>query len=355
MRQRLVRVIDALGRFAADQRETACLGFTHLQPAQPTTVGKRACLWAYDLVLDLQDVEYRLGTLDGPQHERDHWHAGQLPGLVWRVDHDKVRQLERLVASKMGFEKTYAVTGQTYSRKVDAQVLDALSGLAQIGSQDRHRRADPGASQGARRTVREAANRLVGHGLQAQPDALRTHLLAGAIRHEPAIQPGPDAGHAVDGAYAGRQRQPPAGASAGLSGRGRGADAVTATSARAWWSIPRCIARHLREELPFMATENILMAAVAAGGDRQALHERIRQHSQAAAATVKELGGENDLLQRLRGDEAFQAVDFDKTLEPSQFVGRAPQQVTEFLAEVITPVRERYRDLLEGDGADVRV
>ena len=308
VRSRLVGVIDALGRFAADQRDTACLGFTHLQPAQPTTVGKRACLWAYDLVLDLEEIEHRLATLKARSTKGTTGTQASFLEL-FDGDHDKVRQLEQRVAEKMGFEQTYAVTGQTYSRKIDAKIADTLSGIAQSA----HKAATDVRLLASRKELEEPFEKeQIGSSAMAykrNPDAVRADLFAG--RFVISLQSSP--AQTVATQWMERTLDDSANRRLVLPQAFLAIDAMLIlyrNVAAGMVVYPQVIAKHLREELPFMASENILMAAVAAGGDRQDLHERIRQHSQAAAATVKQLGGENDLLQRLAEDEAFSDVDF---------------------------------------------
>ena len=187
VRDRLVAVIDSLARFAQQHRDLPCLAFTHFQPAQPTTVGKRACLWAYDFVLDLAEIEFRLANLKA--HGSKGTTGTQASFLaLFDGDHAKVRRLDELICRKIGFAESYAVTGQTYPRKIDSQVLAVLSGISQTRAQDGHRSAALGPSQGGRRAVREGADRLVGDGLQAEPDAERADLLAGPLRDEPGEQ-----------------------------------------------------------------------------------------------------------------------------------------------------------------------
>ncbi len=353
VRNRLVGVIDLLGRFAADQRDTACLGFTHLQPAQPTTVGKRACLWAYDLVIDFEEIEHRLATLKARSTKGTTGTQASFLALLDGAD-DKVRQLERRVAEKMGFEQVYAVTGQTYSRKLDAQVADALSGIAQSA----HKAATDLRLLASRKELEEPfGDKQIGSSAMAyKRNPMRSERMCSLARFVISLQSSPAQTMATQ--WMERTLDDSANRRLVLPQAFLAIDAILILYRNVVAGMvvyPQVIARHLREELPFMATENILMAAVSAGGDRQDLHERIRQHSQAAAATVKQLGRENDLLKRLAEDDAFRAVDFSAALDPSQFVGRAPQQVDEFLAEVVEPIRQRFHDHLESDGEEPRV
>ncbi|MHB8968977.1 MAG: adenylosuccinate lyase [Pirellulaceae bacterium] len=354
IRDRLVTAIDCLGLFAAAQRDLACLGFTHLQPAQPTTVGKRACLWAYDLVLDLEEVEHRLQTLKARSVKGTTGTQASFLQL-FNGDHAKVRALERRVAEKIGFAATFAVTGQTYSRKVDAQVVDALSGIAQ----STHKAATDLRLLASRKEVEEPfESKQVGSSAMAyKRNPMRAERICALARYVISLQSSP--AQTVATQWMERTLDDSANRRLVLPQVFLAVDAILIlyhNIARGLVVYPQVIARNLREELPFMATENILMAAVAAGGDRQDLHERIRQHSQAAAARVKQEGRENDLLQRLAEDQTFAAVDWDQVLDTAQFVGRAPQQVDEFLAEIVTPIRQRLNESRRsGDGEDVRV
>lgn len=351
--QRLVRVIDALARFAAAQRDTACLGWTHLQPAQPTTVGKRACLWAYDLALDLEEVEHRLATLKARSTKGTTGTQASFLEL-FQGSHEKVRALEQRVAAKMGFQQTYAVTGQTYTRKVDAQVLDTLSGIAQSA----HKAATDLRLLASRKEMEEPFERdQIGSSAMAyKRNPMRSERICSLARFVISLQSSPAQTLATQ--WMERTLDDSANRRLVIPQAFLAVDSVLILYRNVINGAvvyPQVIARHLWDELPFMATENVLMAATAAGGDRQDLHERIRQHSQAAAARVKQEGGDNDLLSRLAADPAFGGIDLRQTLDPAQFVGRAPQQVDEFLQEVVAPLRRRYHDCLETEGDDVRV
>jgi adenylosuccinate lyase len=349
----LVRVIDRLGQFAAVHRDLPCLGFTHLQPAQPTTVGKRACLWAYDLVLDLAEVEHRLATLKARSTKGTTGTQASFLAL-FNNDHGRVRALEQRVAEKMGFASTFAVTGQTYSRKVDAQIVDTLSGIAQSA----HKAATDLRLLAGRKEVEEPfESKQIGSSAMAyKRNPMRAERICALARFVISLQSSPAQTMATQ--WMERTLDDSANRRLVIPQAFLAVDAlliVYHNIASGLVVYPQVIARHLREELPFMATENILMAAVAAGGDRQALHERIRQHSQAAATNVKQRGGDNDLLDRLAGDTAFAGLDWDGVLEPAQFVGRAPQQVDEFLSDIVAPLRQRYADSLRASSPDVRV
>ena len=352
VRDRLVSVIDRLARFAVEYRELPCLAFTHMQPAQPTTMGKRACLWAYDLVLDLTEIEHRLAQLKarGPKGTT----GTQASFLeLFGGDHEKVRQLEKLVCRKMGFDESYAVTGQTYPRKIDAQVLSALSDIGQSA----HKMATDLRLLQHRKEVEEpfGKHQIGSSAMAYKRNPMRSERICSLARFAMSLESSAAATHATQ--WFERTLDDSANRRLTLPQAFLAIDAVLILYQNVTDGLvvyPKVIGANLDAELPFMATENILMAAVSAGGDRQDLHERIRRHSQAAAAVVKQEGGQNDLISRLAGDDAFSAVDLEATLDPSKFVGRAPEQVDEFLAEVVEPIRQRYPDALGGE-AEVNV
>jgi len=348
VRDRVAAVIHRLAKFAAENRDLPCLAFTHMQPAQPTTVGKRACLWAYDLALDLAEIEHRLATLKarGPKGTT----GTQASFLkLFDGDHQKVRRLERLVAQKIGFERCYAVTGQTYPRKIDSQVLGVLSGIAQSG----HKMATDLRLLAHRKEMEEPfeTGQVGSSAMAYKRNPMRSERLCSLARFVVSLESSPAATLATQ--WLERTLDDSANRRLVLPQAFLAIDAVLILALNVTDGLvvyPNVIGKNLEAELPFMATENILMAAVAAGGDRQSLHERIRRHSQAAAAVVKDEGGKNDLLERLAADEAFAAVDLASTLEPRQFVGRAPEQVDEFIAHVVEPIRAKYPQISDVDG-----
>ncbi|MEE9603019.1 MAG: adenylosuccinate lyase [Thermoguttaceae bacterium] len=343
--RRLAAVIDRLGRFAAEYRDLPCLGFTHMQPAQPTTVGKRACLWAYDLALDLGEVEHRIAALKarGPNGTT----GTQASFLqLFGGDHDKVQRLEQLVCEKIGFQQSYTVTGQTYPRKIDSQVLGVLSGIAQSA----HKMATDWRLLQHRKELEEPFGKeQIGSSAMAyKRNPMRSERICSLGRFVISLES--SAANTMATQWMERTLDDSANRRLVLPQAFLGIDAVLLLCqnvASALVVYPKVIAAQLAAELPFMATENILMAAVSAGGDRQDLHERIRQHSQAAAAVVKQQGGQNDLIDRLSADKAFADVDLKSALDAKQFIGRAPQQVDQFLAEVVEPIRTRYADALD--------
>ncbi len=352
LRTRLAGVIHRLALFAEKHRDLACLGFTHLQPAQPTTVGKRACLWLYDLVQDLTELEHRLGQLKARGVKGTTGTQASFLQL-FEGDHAKVRHLEQLVAEKMGFAASYPVTGQTYSRKVDAQVVDVLAGIAQSA----HKAATDLRLWQSRKEVEEPfeAEQVGSSAMAYKRNPMRAERICGLARFVMSLQSSTAATAATQ--WMERTLDDSANRRLVIPQAMLAVDAILLVYQNVASGLvvyPNVIAKHLDEELPFMATEAILMDAVARGGDRQDLHERIRRHSQAAAAVVKEQGGANDLLTRLAADPAFAGVDLQALVDPADFVGRAPQQVDEFLSEIVSPIRKRYPEAL-AQRAELRV
>jgi adenylosuccinate lyase len=339
---RLAHVISQLGQFAAANRDLACLGFTHLQPAQPTTIGKRACLWLQDFIDDLQQLEFQLGRLKARGVKGTTGTQASFLKL-FDGDHAKVEQLDQMVAQKIGFKESLAVTGQTYSRKIDALVVDALSGVAQSA----HKMATDLRILASRKEMEEPFEKTqIGSSAMAyKRNPMRSERICSLARFVISLQSSP--ANTLATQWMERTLDDSANRRLVLPQSFLAIDAIlilleNVTSGMVVY--PKVIAKHLASELPFMATENIMMAAVAAGGDRQELHEQIRQHSQDASQEVKTHGRENDLISRLKADANFDSVDIDSLLDPSSFVGRAPEQVDQFLAQHVQPIRESYQD-----------
>jgi adenylosuccinate lyase len=272
---------------------------------------------------------------------------------LFEGDHDKVRRLDELVSRKMGFESSYHVTGQTYSRKVDSQVLAALSGIAQSA----HKAAnDLRILQSMKELEEPFEESQIGSSAMAyKRNPMRAERICGLARFVISLES--SAAQTFATQWLERTLDDSANRRLTLPQAFLAVDAILQiyqNIASGLVVYPRVIAKHLQAELPFMATENILMAAVALGGDRQTLHERIRQHSQAAAAVVKQAGGVNDLIERLQADAAFKKIDLAAALDPAKFVGRAPEQVDEFIRDVVEPIRRRHPQALEGE-AELRV
>ena len=349
---RLASVIDALGAFAAKWRDLPCLGFTHFQPAQLVTVGKRACLWAADFARDLQDVEYRLENL---RFRGAKGTTGTQASFLALFDGDgeKVRKLDRMIAGKMGFAECCRITGQTYSRKIDAEIAQALAG---IGASV-HKFCNDVRLLAHRKEIEEPfESTQVGSSAMAyKRNPMRCERATALSRFLMDVAASPL--HTAAEQWLERTLDDSANKRLAMAEAFLTADAIlliTLNVARGLVVYPASIAAGVTAELPFMATENVLMAAVKAGGDRQDLHERIRRHSQSAAEQVKAQGLANDLIERLKSDDAFAAVDIDALLDPAAFVGRAPQQVDEFIAEDVEPIRKRYADAL-GQKDDLKV
>jgi adenylosuccinate lyase len=353
LRGRLVAAIDALATFAAQTRDLACLGFTHLQPAQPTTVGKRATLWCYDLVLDLEEIEHRLATLKFRGVKGTTGTQASFLAL-FDGDHAKVEALDRRVAERMGFAESYPVTGQTYSRKIDAQVLAALSG---IGQSAHKAGTDLRILQSRKELDEPFETKQIGSSAMAyKRNPMRAERMCSLGRFAMSLASNTDQTAATQ--WLERTLDDSANRRLSLPQSFLAIDAVLILYRNIFDGIvvhSKVIEKNLRDELPFMATEEILMAGVRAGGDRQVLHERIRVHSQEAARRVKDEGEVNDLMDRLKADPAFAAVDLHAALDARQFVGRAPEQVDAFMDQVIHPIRAKYSSELARATEAVRV
>jgi adenylosuccinate lyase len=343
VRDGLVGAIDALADFADRGKDLPCLGYTHFQPAQLVTVGKRATLWCYELILDLGEVERRLAELKFLGVKGTTGTQASFLAL-FDGDHAKVEALDRKVAEAFGFAATYPVSGQTYSRKVDAQVVAALAGVAESGHRfgtDLRLLAHEGELEEPfeAEQVGSSAMAYKRNPMRAERMCSLARFAAGLVDVAQQTAATQWLERSLDDSAARRLFLPQSFLAI---------DAVLALYLNVVPGLvvhPKTIARHIDEQLPFMATENILMAAVRAGGDRQALHERIRVHAMAAKAERDE-GRLIDLIGRLEADPGLRAVDLRALLDPRQFVGRAPEQVVEFLAREVAPIRARYPDRL---------
>ncbi|MHC4719353.1 MAG: adenylosuccinate lyase [Planctomycetota bacterium] len=338
---KLAAVIHLLAKFAKKYRAMPTLGFTHYQPAQLTTVGKRATLWCYEFAMDLAEIEYRLDVL--PFRGAKAVTGTQASYLaLFNGSHNKVKQLDKLIAKAFGFKKVCAVTGQTYQRKIDTLIVNTLASIAQSAHkfcndirllanlkeiEEPFEKSQVGSSTMAykRNPMRcertTSLTRLV-LSLAASPPMTASEqwferTLDDSANRRVVI---PEAFLATDGILE-----------------------VLVNVVDGLVVYPRVIAAHVEAELPFMASENIMMAGVKAGGDRQRLHEKLRRHSQAAAEQVKKAGKRNDLIDRLRADAAFDKVSFKDVVNAKNYIGRAPQQVDEFVKDIVTPIRKKYR------------
>ncbi len=343
VRDDLVGAIDALATFASRWKDQPCLGYTHFQPAQLVTVGKRATLWCQELILDLKEVEHRLAELrflgvKGTTGTQASFLA------LFNGDHAKVDELDRRVASAFGFDRCYAVSGQTYTRKIDTQVLSALGGVAESA----HRFGSDLRLLAHERELEEPFEKeQIGSSAMAyKRNPMRAERMCSLGRF--AMGQVAIAAQTAATQWLERTLDDSAVRRLTLPQTFLAVDAILSLYLNV---VPEMVVNHaviekrVSEELPFMATENLLMAGVQAGGDRQELHERIRQHSLAAAHAVKS-GKANDLMALLQGDPAFAAADLGAALDPHAYVGRAPEQVTAFIATEVTPIRERYPNAL---------
>ncbi len=353
VRRRLIQLIDQLGQFAYQYKDLPCLGFTHLQPAQPTTVGKRACLWLQDLVLDLEEVEHRLSTLRFRGVKGTTGTQATFLSL-FDGDHEKVEALDRLVTEKMGFKEAYPITGQTYSRKIDSQVLDVLGGIGQTA----HKAGTDIRILQHKKEIEEPFEKdQIGSSAMAyKRNPMRSERMCALSRF--AMNLGGNADDTMATQWMERTLDDSANRRLSLPLAFLAIDAVLIIYRNICTGLvvyPKVIEKHLNEELPFMATEEILMAAVRAGGDRQDLHELIRVHSQAAAQQVKEHGKANDLIERLKKEKAFAKVDLESTLDARKYIGRAPEQVVRFIESTVKPIRQKYKDQLGVDAEELKV
>ena len=346
VRDKLITVIRNLAQFADEYKALPTLAFTHFQPAQPTTVGKRATLWLQELLMDLEDVEYQLSKakLLGSKGTT----GTQASFLeLFDGDHEKCKALDKKIAEKMGYQACFPVSGQTYSRKLDSQFLNVLAGIAQSAAkfsndirllqhlkevEEPFEKNQIGSSAMAYKRNPMRSERIGSLSRYVMVDVLNGYFTTATQWFERTLDDSankrlsvPEAFLAVDGI---------------LSLYANVADGLVV--------YPKVIEQRMRKELPFMATENIMMDAVKKrGADRQQLHERIRVHSMAASKVIKEEGGENDLLQRIAADEAFGVTleELESILQPEKYTGRAKEQTEDFLAEYVAPVLERYKDV----------
>jgi adenylosuccinate lyase len=340
--RRLAAVIDALGRLASRHRALPTLGMTHFQPAQPTTVGKRAALWAYDFVLALEDLEHRLAALR-PRGIRGATGTQASFLALFGGDHEKVERLEALVCRKMGWPEgdSYAVTGQTYPRLVDAQVLGALAAAASAVCKCGN---DIRLMCGRREADEPFGRRQVGSSsMPYKRNPMRCERATGLARFVMALPASALATASTQ--WLERTLDDSANRRLTLPEGFLALDGALLTMrevAEGLVIYERVVRANLEQELPFLLTENILMAAVAGGADRQEAHEILRRHSIAAAERLKLEGGPNDLLSRLKGEPVFAGVPFDGLLRAGEYVGRAPEQVDRFVGQVVEPLRRRY-------------
>ena len=355
VRHKLVRVINCLAKFAREYKAMPTLGFTHFQAAQLVTVGKRATLWMNELLMDLHEVEYRISTLKllgskGPTGTQ----ASFLE--LFEGDHEKVKELERKIAKEMGFDSVVPVSGQTYSRKMDANVLSTLSGIAQSASKF----ATDMRLLCHLKEVEEPfeKNQIGSSAMPYKRNPMRCERICSLARYVMV-----DAGNpAITTATQWFERTLDDSANKRISVPEAflAVDAILNIYQNVASGLvvhPKVIEKHVLEELPFMASENIMMDAVKRGGNRQELHERIRLHSIEAGKNVKDLGLPNNLIDLIAADPAFGMTREELTahLEPSRYIGRCPQQVEEFLDEEVAPVLAQYADALDEQATELKV
>ena len=354
VRKKLVNVIAELAKFAGEYKELPTLAFTHFQPAQPTTVGKRATLWMQEFMLDLEDLEYVISTMKLLGSKGT---TGTQASFLELFDGDQetIDKIDPMIAEKMGFKECYPVSGQTYSRKVDTRVLNVLAGIAASA----HKFSNDIRLLQHLKEVEEPfeKNQIGSSAMAYKRNPMRSERIASLSRFvmvdalNPAITSATQWFERTLDDSANKRLSVPEGFLA--------IDGILDLCLNVVDGLvvyPKVIEKHLRAELPFMATENIMMDAVKAGGDRQELHEGIRELSMEAAKTVKAEGKDNNLLELIAADPAFNLSleDLQKAMEPSRYTGRAAVQVDAFLKNVIDPMLESHRDLL-GMTAEINV
>lgn len=348
VRVKLLKLISLLKVMAETHKTLPTLGFTHYQPAQLTTVGKRATLWLQDFLMDFHSLDDFIESL--PFRGVKGTTGTQASFLdLFEGDHSKVKELNAKVTALMGFKKAIAVSGQTYTRKIDFQCLSILSGIAQSA----HKMCTDIRLLANLKEIEEpfGKNQIGSSAMAYKRNPMRSERVCAIARYVMSLTSNAANTHAVQ--WFERTLDDSANRRMSLPEGCLGADAILGIAANVIDGIqiwPFVIRKHVMAELPFMATENILMACVKAGGDRQELHELIREHSMEAGKCVKMEGKDNDLLERLSKDDAFKTVhsELDNLTDPSKFIGRCPEQVDEFLSEEVNPVLEKNKTLLEG-------
>ena len=355
IRDKLLLAMSKLADFADAYKSLPTLGFTHFQPAQLTTVGKRAALWLNDLLLDLDEIEYRIGSLKLLGSKGTTGTQASFMEL-FDGDHEKVKKLDRMIAQEMGFDGVVPVSGQTYSRKMDDFVVSSLSGIAQSAAkfatdmrllshlkecEEPFETSQVGSSAMPYKRNPMRSERICALARYVIADSLNTAMTASSQWFERTLDDSANKRISVPEAFL-------------------AVDAILNIYINVASGIkvyPKVIAKHINDELPFMATENILMRAVKAGGNRQQLHEAIRVHSVAAGNAVKEQGRENDLISRIASDKQFNLTEDEllSELEPSKYVGRAPEQVTELLRDIVRPRLKELTELPAAGAPELKV
>ena len=354
VQKKLVNVIAELSKFADKYKEQPTLAFTHFQPAQPTTVGKRATLWTQEFLMDLEDLEYVMGTLKLLGSKGTTGTQASFLEL-FEGDQETIDKIDPMIAEKMGFKNCYPVSGQTYSRKVDTRVLNILAGIAASAHkmsndirllqhlkevEEPFEKSQIGSSAMAYKRNPMRSERIASLSRYVMVDALNPAITSATQWFERTLDDSankrlsiPEGFLAIDGILD-----------------------LCLNVVDGLVVYPKVIEKHMMAELPFMATENIMMDAVKAGGDRQELQERIRERSMEAGRTVKVEGKDNDLLERIAADPAFNLTieELRKSMEPSRYVGRAKEQTVTFIEKTVQPVLDAHKDML-GMTAEINV
>ena len=354
VQKKLVNVIAELSKFADKYKEQSTLAFTHFQPAQPTTVGKRATLWTQEFLMDLEDLEYVMGTLKLLGSKGTTGTQASFLEL-FEGDQETIDKIDPMIAEKMGFKNCYPVSGQTYSRKVDTRVLNILAGIAASAHKMSN---DIRLLQHLKEVEEPFEKSQIGSSAMAyKRNPMRSERIASLSRYvmidalNPAITSETQCFERTLDDSANKRLSIPEGFLA--------IDGILDLCLNVVDGLvvyPKVIEKHMMAELPFMATENIMMDAVKAGGDRQELHERIRELSMEAGRTVKVEGKDNDLLERIAADPAFNLTieELRKSMEPSRYVGRAKEQTVTFIEKTVQPVLDAHKDML-GMTAEINV
>lgn len=345
IKKKLIAVISKLSEFALKYKDLPTLGFTHFQPAQLVTVGKRATLWIQDLTIDLEEMDFVLSNMRLLGSKGTTGTQASFLSL-FEGDNEKVKKLDNLIAQKMGYNKVFAVSGQTYSRKLDSRILNLLSSIAQSAYKFSN---DMRLLQNMKEVEEPFEKKQIGSSAMAyKRNPMRSERISSLARYvivdtlNPAIT--------ASTQWFERSLDDSANKRISVPEAFLAVDAILniyINIADGMVVYPKVIEKHILEELPFMATENIMMEAVKRGGDRQELHERIRVHSMEAAKKVKVEGEKNDLIERIAADSAFNLKldELKSVLEPKNYVGRSPQQVVEFVNEVVKPILEENKDI----------
>ncbi|HZK70282.1 MAG TPA: adenylosuccinate lyase [Clostridia bacterium] len=346
LKNKIINILEKLSRFSTKYKDLPTLGFTHFQPAQPTTVGKRGTLWMMDLVLDLEDIDYTLSSMKLLGSKGTTGTQASFLEL-FDGDHSKVKKLDGIIASKMGFTECYPVSGQTYSRKIDSRVLNVLSGIAQSAHkfsndirllqhlkeiEEPFEKEQIGSSAMAYKRNPMRSERMASLANYVICDALNPAITASSQWFERTLDDSANKRISISEAFLAVD----------------GILELYLNIANGLVVYPKVIHARLMSELPFMATENIMMQAVKLGGDRQELHEKIRVHSMEAGRLVKEEGKSNDLLERISNDSTFKLSlkELNALMNPANFVGIAPQQTEEFISTFIVPILSANKKVL---------